>query len=398
MRIGIVSEWFARGAAYVSDQYRHTLEADGNKVYVYARGDNVNRKDSRWAGGTENVWNGTPCRVGIPKGIFRWDFQTWIREKKLDWIIFNEQHWIEPVIWARQLGVRTAAYVDYYRVDTLGDFAAYDVLFCHTQRHKSAFHWHPGAHFVRWGTNTKIFMPRNPTESRPFTFFHSCGWSPERKGTREALEAWLLVPGDSNFVIHSQKPLDHILRLLDPQPLNKALSAGRLQMIIGTVEPPGLYHRGDFYVYPTHLEGIGLTQYEALACGLPVIVPDDGPMNEVASDNYSKLLPVERRLPRDDGYYWMENRVSVDSLVEAMVASEQQWQGHDVVSKHVREVAVREFDWEKNSRNITSLLTDADSIHWPPTINPLKRGFLKNTRSSGRSLLGRFIAEISVKT
>ena len=37
MRIGIVTTWFERGAAYVSRQYRKQLERQ-HEVFIYARG------------------------------------------------------------------------------------------------------------------------------------------------------------------------------------------------------------------------------------------------------------------------------------------------------------------------------------------------------------------------
>ena len=38
MNIGIVTTWFERGAAYVSKQYKDSLEECGHKVFIYSRG------------------------------------------------------------------------------------------------------------------------------------------------------------------------------------------------------------------------------------------------------------------------------------------------------------------------------------------------------------------------
>jgi glycosyltransferase involved in cell wall biosynthesis len=54
----------------------------------------------------------------------------------------------------------------------------------------------------------------------------------------------------------------------------------RIEFIEKTIPAPGLYFRGDVFVYPTRLEGIGLCVPEALACGLPVITTENSPMNK----------------------------------------------------------------------------------------------------------------------
>ena len=64
----------------------------------------------------------------------------------------------------------------------------------------------------------------------------------------------------------------------------------RIEFIEKTVSAPGLYFRGDVYLYPTRLEGIGLTICEALASGLPVITTNDAPMNEFVIDGETGYL------------------------------------------------------------------------------------------------------------
>ena len=71
-----------------------------------------------------------------------------------------------------------------------------------------------------------------------------------------------------------------------------------------TVAAPGLYHLGDIYVYPSILDGLGLTVAEALSCGLPCIVPDNAPMNEfIQSGINGRIADVEYLYARSDGYF-----------------------------------------------------------------------------------------------
>ena len=51
MNIGIVTTWFERGAAYVSKQYKDSLEECGHKVFIYSRGGEKHlKKDKKWQG------------------------------------------------------------------------------------------------------------------------------------------------------------------------------------------------------------------------------------------------------------------------------------------------------------------------------------------------------------
>ena len=128
--------------------------------------------------------------------------------------------------------------------------------------------------------------------SGPVRFFHSAGMGGVelRKGTDILVRAFQQVTGNAQLIIHSQVGLDRyasVASLIHNDP--------RIEFIEATVGAPGLYHLGDVYVYPSRLEGIGLTIAEALACGLPVITTDCAPMNEfVQKDFNGKLVSIER--------------------------------------------------------------------------------------------------------
>ena len=120
MRVGIVSEWFSRGAGYVGRQYEATLRNQGCEVFIYARGDHHVFGGPEWT--QENVHRGTPCRIGIPKAIFAADYVKWLKRVQPDIVLFNEQHWLPPVLWTRNMGIKTAAYVDYYTRESVSTF------------------------------------------------------------------------------------------------------------------------------------------------------------------------------------------------------------------------------------------------------------------------------------
>lgn len=354
MNIGIVTTWFERGGAYVSRQYRDTLAA-GHDVFIYARG------GERYAAGDPNwddacvTW-GKKLDVPVPTFIELADFRHWVEINGIELVFFNEQQWWEPVLLCRQLGVLTGAYVDYYTEETIPLFGCYDFLLCNTLRHFSAFQWHPRAFYIPWGTDLQLFPfgGAPAVQQGQVTFFHSAGVSPERKGTDLLLQAFDRVRGAARLVLHAQVDVGAMFPQLNPL-MERLAASGRLTLIEKTVPAPGGYHLGDVYVYPSRLDGIGLTIAEALACGLPVITSDSPPMNEVVSDESGRLVRVERWHTRADGYYWPCGTVSLDHLVEQMQFYVDRPSELPRYKSVAREHAERHLDWSRNSAELPEL-------------------------------------------
>lgn len=325
MKIGIVTTWFERGAAYVSRQYMKLFESHGVETFIYARGgENQARNDPNWD--LSNVTWAKPGYVPYPSKMDRKDFLGWIRKNAITAVLFNEQHWMPAVLWARDAGVLTLAYIDYYTDKTIPFHAVYDGLVCNTQRHLSVFDWHPQCKYIPWGTDLCVFEPSAPTRGTAVradpencVFFHSAGMSPYRKGTDLAIEAFYRMKYSerARLVIHTQVELGRQLPSVAAL-VSELEHQGRLTVIHREVSAPGLYHLGDVYVYPSRLEGVGLTQVEALASGLPIITPANPPMSEFVSPDSGLTVPVEKYWSRFDGYYWPMCQVNVDALAGAM--------------------------------------------------------------------------------
>lgn len=310
MNIGFVSTWFERGAAYVTKQYIDALK-ENNNVFVYARG-------GKEYGKGNPIWDLPYVTWGLKLNGTNINFKhikRWIIKNKLDVIFFNEQH--EPQIIAQlklnMPHIKIGSYIDYYKEDTVEDFLAYDFLICNTKRHYSVFKDHPQIFFVPWGVDINTFRPKK-YEKKKITFFHSVGMS-KRKGTSLLIDAF--IKGElykrSDLIIHSQIDLFASFGY----EINN-LKQFNIHVIEETVTAPGLYHLGDVYVYPTTLDGLGLTVFEALACGLPVITTNYEPMNEVINENNGYLVDVEKVYSRSDGYYWPLSICNMDSLISGM--------------------------------------------------------------------------------
>lgn len=366
--VGIVTTWFERGAAYVSDAYRRAL-SEAYPVFIYARGgEEYAIGDPRWD--REYVTWGKKLRFSVPNAIDWTDFRAWVRERGITHLIFNEQWTWDVILRCRyQLKVCVGAYVDYYTPRTVSFFKYYDFLLCNTQRHYSVFRNHPQVLYVPWGTDIEVFNPEQTSRRGrdEVVFFHSCGLSPFRKGTDILVAAFRQVAGNSRLVIHSQG------RLKLDDALRKTMAEDkRIEIIEQERGAPGFYTMGDVYVYPARLDGIGLTVPEALASGLPVITTNSAPMNEFVIDNVNgKLVDVESELQREDQYFWPMSKCSEGKLAEAM-----QWYVDNCsllpdLKRKAREYAQEFLDWGKNSSALARQIENLGCLKVPLSLRML---------------------------
>ena len=347
MNIGIVTTWFERGAAYVSRQYKDVLEKD-HSVFIFARGGEKQAKNDPEWDSPEVFWAKRFFRDSTEIDLK--EFRKWVDSNKIELIIFNEQRWYDVLLYCRKNKIICGSYIDYYTEETIPLFGLFDFLICNTQRHLSAFDWHPQAFYIPWGTDLKLFKP-NPgsQEDNYTTFFHSAGVAPHRKGTEQLIYAFKgMEHKDSKLILHTQIDLIKLIpEAIDV--IEDLIFENRLEIINRTVPAPGLYHMGDVYVYPSHLEGIGLTMPEALSCGLPLITVDYPPMNEFVDPTISKAVSVSKIYSRVDGYYWPKNNVNIDDLSMVMDSYCISRQELNKLKEKARNYAEEYLNWEKNS-------------------------------------------------
>lgn len=363
MNIGIVTTWFERGAGYVSKMYMDSL-ANEHNLFIYARGgESYAIGDPNWDGDYVYWSQRTPSCINTTV-IYKKEFNNWIKKNKIDIIIFNEQTWWPPILWCKKLGVKTVAYIDYYTEATIPLFDAYDAVICNTKKHLEAFRDHHNVFYVPWGTNTNLFKPSTfeLVNQGKVTFFHSCGMSPFRKGTDLFIRALEFFNNSRcKAIVHSQIDLKRALPHLKDN-IDKYINEGLLEVVEGTVSAPGLYYKGDVYVYPSRLDGIGLTVAEAVSSGLALIVPNSGPMNEFVSDEFGKTMPVERFFSRADGYYWPQNEINVETLVHQMNYFLSKREDLYKIKQSARKYALKNLDWKKNSRALDIIFKNNYSI------------------------------------
>lgn len=353
--LGIVSTWFERGATRVSLAYIQALQEDFT-IRLYARaGDEFPHRDPEWNKAYVHWGEFVP---GAPTTyIDTSDFHTWCERESIDILLFNEQQNWDIILHLHQRDKRPliGAYIDYYTDQTAPFFGLYDFLLCNTRRHFSVFENHPGALYVPWGVDLGLFARAEiqPPKKKHFTFFHSLGYNPNRKGSDLLISAFRSMPEeDIRLILHAQRPLSDFPSLVDA-----VSDDSRITWIDQEVAPPGLYHLGDVYVYPSRLDGIGLSLPEALASGLPAIVTDEAPMNEFVQEGVNGwLVPVSAYRKRADGYYWELSEVAASDLARVMrsvyLESSHLEKWRDQCLQHANHT----FDWKRNTLHLAQKL------------------------------------------
>lgn len=375
MRIGIVTTWFERGAAYVSRAYMQALQPQ-HQVFIYARGGERSSKgDPTWdlpnvcyAPDIQSAW------LKSADAIPRAHFHRWLRRNAIAAVLFNEVTDLALVRAIGRLGYVTGAYVDYYTQASASGFDAFDFLICNTRRHYSVFQGHRRCLYLPWGTDVSLFRPpdERPSLADGLVFFHSAGLGGVylRKGTDLLVRAFQGVRGPARLVIHSQAALSAYAPVAD-----LIANDPRIIFIERTVGAPGLYHLGHVYAYPSRLEGIGLSVPEALACGLPVITTDHAPMNEFVRDGVNGLLArVDHLRPRPDGYYWPESVVDLAHLTAQMQRYVDDPALAEQHGRQARQDALERLDWRRNAAGLAAWMDELPAVaHRAPSFPNLAR-------------------------
>lgn len=348
--IGFISTWFERGAAYVTKAYIELLSTNNN-IYIYARG------GEKYAKGDPN-WDFPNVTWGlelIGSEINYKHLKKWIVKNKIDIIFFNEQKDIKIIVQLKKHmpNIKIGTYIDYYKENTVKEFWLYDFLICNTRRHYSVFKEHPQCYYVPWGTDINLFKPKK-TKNKELTFFHSAGMS-LRKGTKLLVEAFIKgkIYENAGLIIHTQLNFEKNFGYKIDE-----LKKYNIKIIEKTVTAPGLYHLGDVYIYPTTLDGLGLTMYEALAVGKPVITTNNAPMNEIIDKENGYLVDVEKFYCREDAYYWPLSICNIESLINSMKYYINKKDELVHISEKIRERAVTKYNWYDRKNDVIKIFND----------------------------------------
>lgn len=349
--IGFVTTWLNRGATNVTKTYLNLLEDEFN-TFIFARGGEYSER-----GNPNFDFDNVTWGYRLRGTEISWmQLKKWIKINRIDLVFFNEQSDINIIVQIKEKmpKLKIGCYVDYYKENTVEEFKMYDFLICNTHRHAQVFSWHKNMNYVKWGTTIDSFNKTRKIDDQ-VVFFHSRGMS-ERKGTKFVIDAFIngkFTEKNCKLIIHTQNDIHNLLNQYN-------IINENIEIIVGTYDIPGLYHTGDIYLYPTLLDGLGLTVYEALAAGLPVIATDVPPINEIIVNEVNGLLvSVKEYRTRYDAYYWPQAIVDTDSLIATMNYYVENRHSLSRFKKEVKEKAINEFDIRHRSDQVKSIFYTA---------------------------------------
>ena len=140
----------------------------------------------------------------------------------------------------------------------------------------------------RFGNDRVLYLPppldlskfdSETNKARSYRFLHIVGTLAEhdRNGTLDLLSIIKYIPYDFKLVVRSQHQL----------PSEYIIKDERIVYEIGNVQNPADMYKGfDALILPRRYGGLCLTCNEALASGLPVIMPDISPNNRLLKKNW----------------------------------------------------------------------------------------------------------------
>jgi glycosyltransferase involved in cell wall biosynthesis len=359
LRIGFVSIWFERGQAYVTKILRDVIAQD-HTAYLFARtGEVYNQKKLE----TTGFWN-VPNMTTYPEYRIQPNaIKSWIKENKLDMVIFNEEYDWNLIRETKSCGVKVLTYLDYYKHEWQDHMAIYDAVLCSTYRTFDLLKPFCQAYYVGWGIDIDLFKPTN--SSSEHTFFHNAGWLGigYRKMTPAVIVAFDVISKhieDISLFIHAQAPLERL-----PQEIVSLVKSNpRIYYHVETVPAPGLYHLGNILLFPSKLEGLGLPLLEGLSCGLPALVANAPPMNEFVQNNVNGLwIDVSKSIIRQDNIAFPETIIKIQDLANKMILMARSPNLVKKMGYESRRIAEEQFSFDRLKHRITDVLSELTSDH-----------------------------------
>ena len=364
------------------------------ELSIYARGgEEFPLNDPRW--NQDYVYWSEFVPGGMNTQIDLKDFQVWLSRFQPDVLLFNEQQSWEVILWCKlNLDIPIGSYIDYYTHETVPLFDAFDFLCCNTKRHHSVFQNHHSAWYIPWGVDLNQYHAPTELESGNPIFFHSAGFSPFRKGTDLVLEAFSKMEQEASLVVHIQHPPNQH-ELLTPHE-----NTPNVQWITETIPPPGAYHLGHIYVYPSRLDGLGLSLPEAIARGLYAIVPDEAPMNEFIEEGVNgETIAVAKKWTREDGYYWDMNEINVQDLTQAMDRIAKAWKETPKRRTEIYHWAQKHLDWNKNAEHLADRIQKVQTQPLREDTHKTLREIIakQSTKPSTKDLIHRKLIQLGAR-
>jgi glycosyltransferase involved in cell wall biosynthesis len=306
MRIGIVSKWFDRGQPVVGRYLRTAFEDLGHETVVLAR-PKKERGPRPGALDRKDVWDQPGITEASAYDIPLDEYRAWVKAEGVEAIFCDQNYQFAELATLRREGVHTAGrfvWEHFAEEHVAGAQEAFEVIYSFTHAEQERYRqWGIESPRIQWGLHPELLqIAEEASRSQPgrtgreaedsagiCSFIYPGGFIGHRKPVNEVVEAFMrTLDPNLRLVITAQvdrKRLDQV----------KEMVAGddRVELVLDDL--PRLEHlrrvaEADVCVTPSRWEGLGLPLYEATAFGMPIVVNDNPPMNEVVADGVNGLL------------------------------------------------------------------------------------------------------------
>jgi 1,2-diacylglycerol 3-alpha-glucosyltransferase len=301
MKIGIVSKWFDRGQPVVGRYLRSAFEELGHETVVLAR-PKKERGPRPGALDRKDVWDQPGITEASEYDIPLEEYLAWVENERVDAIFCDQNYQFAELSELRRRGVHTAGrfvWEHFAQEHVAGAQEAFEVVYSFTHAEQERYRgWGIESPRIQWGLHPELLEIARQVESERagtegtvpvVQFVYPGGFIGHRKPVKEVVEAFMRTL-DPNLRLLITAQVDR--KRLDPV---RDLVAGdeRIELVLDDL--PRLDHLRrvascDVCVTPSRWEGLGLPLYEATAFGMPIIVNDNRPMNEVVTDGENGLL------------------------------------------------------------------------------------------------------------
>lgn len=338
LKIGFVDNLFGtpKGHSYVVRDMVKMLKNAGHEVHMYRIKDNPISGEFMMPDTLQSV-----NEMNVPAK----EFIAWCEEHKFDRMVFNEynQWWtdkMDKLQYCNEVGIKTVGYLVWEKFDKnqIEHYKLYDKIICPTAFQTKLFRKNKlyNATHVRWATDiNEIDAVSKPlkNEKKKVTFYHCAGSGGvgDRKNSQAVIEAYKKIQDENT---------DLIMTHLGSKVFNRREIISFMKF-------------ADVLVNTSKWDTIGLNTIEANACGIPVIVCDAKPMNELVYDNVNGLLAFSEET-KSEHVTCPSNEVDIDSLANKMEICKNEIL-LDVLKTNAKKFAETNFDWNKNKKDFLNV-------------------------------------------
>ena len=351
MRIGVSTWWFNRGQGTVGRHLRSALDTLGHETYVLARPSPPRFVRPQYVD-SGGVWAQPRITVGSSHKLRGHELVEWATLHGLDAVFFFQKYDFEAVQMLRESGVKTLGcfmWEAFARPDVEPANRAYDLVYSLNRcSHERYLAWGLNSFLLGWGCHPELHRhPWNPTADDRVTFLFPGGYLSERKPVRAVLQAFLRADiADARLLIKAQVRKPALPGEADPR---VEVCSDDLDLD----EYLRLLSSSHALIGPSRWEGLGYHLYEALGCGIPTIVNDAPPLNEVLDGAARMVRAVDANFKTRAGIRTYEP--DVRELAEAIEEmTDPQFRAASAAAMRAR---ATDYSWESFLERLESLLT-----------------------------------------